>query len=145
MAFVDDDMAVFGDHIRHDAFPHEALHQSNIDVSSGFPLSAMDDANLLRRNIKKDSQASDPLIEKLPTMDKDQGVSAARGDQFGGHDGLAKSRRCGEHPCLVSKKCCGSLVLIWRQLTNEAGVERRAVHAFVMQIDPNPCITEKGH
>ena len=104
MAFVDDDMAVFGDHIGHDAFPHKALHESNIDVSSGFPLSAMDDANLLRRNIKKDSQASDPLIEKLPTMDKDEGVSAARGDQFGGHDGLSKSRRCGEHPCLVSKK-----------------------------------------
>lgn len=143
MAFVDDDVAVFGDDVRNDALPHKALHKSDVDVFGEFPLPAMDNADLLWRDIKKDFEASDPLVEKLPAMDEDQRVSAARRDQFSGDDGFAKSRGCSEHTCLVLEKRSGSLVLIWRQPTEEICFKGRAVHAFVAQLDLNPCITKK--
>jgi hypothetical protein len=65
VAFIDDDMAVIGDQIRHDASPNQALHKGDIDDSSRLPLPAMDDPDAIRRDVQKRLEPCHPLFEEL--------------------------------------------------------------------------------
>src|ERR1700733_13341407 len=92
MAFIHDNMAVIGDKIRHDALPDQALHEGNIDDASRLLLPAIDDSDLVRRDIQERLQPRDPLFEKLSAMDKNQGGPSPGGDQIRSDNGLPKCR-----------------------------------------------------
>ncbi len=98
MAFVDDYMPIVGDQIRDGTLPHQALHEGDIDIPGQLLLPAMDDAELVRRDIQKGLETRHPLIEELPAMDKDQGVPISRRNHFRGNNGLAECRGRCEHP-----------------------------------------------
>jgi len=76
MAFVDDEMPVVGDQIRDDTLPHHALHEGHIDIPGRLLLPAMDNAQLVRRDVQKRLETHHPLTEKLPTMVQQRSAAA---------------------------------------------------------------------
>src|SRR5208283_3668312 len=103
MTFIDDDMAVISHQIGDDPLPHQALHESDINVAARLLFPAVDNANLVRRDVQKRLETRQPLIEKLPTMDKDQRIPVPHGYHFGGDDGLAECRGCRKYPSFMIK------------------------------------------
>ena len=143
MALVDDDMAVIRDHIGDDTLPNQALHKGDIDVAGGFLLPTADDADLVRRNIQKNLETRQPLIENLPTMDEDQRIPIARCDHLCGDNGLAECRSCCQHPNVVLEKCRRRFILLERQLAEEPGSEWLPFLALVAQFGLNIHINKK--
>ena len=133
MAFIDDDMPVIGDQIGDDALSNQALHEGDIDVPGRLLLPAMDNAELVRRDVQEGLETRDPLIEKLPTMDENQGVPIPRRDHFRGDDGLAECRGRCEHPGFVLEKGRGSVILFRRQLSEKPCPDWLPLLAFVAQ------------
>ena len=134
MAFIDDNMAVIGDQIGHDAPPNQALHKGDIDDAGRLLLSAMDHAEAVRRDVQKRLQPRDPLLEKLPAMDKNQGVPFPCSDHFRRNNGLAECRGRRKHPGFVLEKSCGGRLSVPASIRREtvsqgavlAGVRRAA-------------------
>jgi hypothetical protein len=133
MTFIDDDMAVISHQIGDNPLPHQALHESDIDVAARLLFPAVDNTKLVRRDVQKRLETRQPLIEKLPTMDKDQRIPAPHGYHLGGDDGLAESRGCCEHPDFMIKKACRRFILLRRQLTEKPCPDRPSLLAFVAQ------------
>jgi hypothetical protein len=73
-------------------------------------------------------------IEKLPAMDKDQGIPISRRNHFRGNDGLAECRGRCEHPGFMPEKSCGSLILFRRQFTEKPCPDQPSLLAFVPQL-----------
>jgi hypothetical protein len=133
-------MTIVGDQIRDGTLPHQALHEGDIDIPGRLLLPAMDDAELVRRDIQKGLETRHPLIEKLPAMDKDQGVPISRRNHFRGNNGLAECRRSCEHPGFMPEKSCGSLILFRRQLTEKPCPDQPSLLAFVTQLGGDTCV-----
>src|SRR5262245_37807698 len=90
VAFVDDEVAVVGNAVVDDALAHQALNHCDID-QPGWPVPATaDTADRLHGKVQEGGKPLDPLIEQLPSMNEDEGVHAALGDEPGGDDGLAE-------------------------------------------------------
>jgi hypothetical protein len=53
MALINNNMAVIGDQIRHDAPANHALHEGDIDDPGRFLLAAMDDSEATWRDVQK--------------------------------------------------------------------------------------------
>jgi hypothetical protein len=131
MAFVGDDMSVFGNLIGDGALPNQALHKGNVDDPGRLLLPAMDNAELIQRNVEEGLETRHPLVEKLPPMDKDQRAPIPHRDHLRGNDGLAECRGCREYPRFVLEEGCGSFVLFRRQLTQKRCPEELPLLAFV--------------
>ena len=142
MAFIDDDMAVIGDQIGDDALPNQALHEGDIDDSGRLLLSAMDDAEPVRRDVQKCLQPRHPLIEKLPAMDEDQGIPIPCSDHFRGDDGLAECRGRRKHPGFMLEKSCGGFTPVPASARRET-VSRVAVLAGVRRAARPRCLRRR--
>ena len=137
MAFIGDDMPVLGDEIGDDALPHQALHESDIDVAARLLLPAVDDAEPVRRDIQEGLETRHPLIEKLPAMDEHQRIPISLRDHFGRNDGLAECRSRGKHPGFMQEKGGGGIVLFRGQLTEKPYPEGPPLLAFIAQRSNN--------
>ena len=110
MAFVNHKMAIVADQIQNLAPSTETLDQCDIYVSGGFPLTTTGHANSSRTDIEKCLQASNPLIEKLPSMNQNQRVSVAPGNQV-----------CGDYRFRVRLQCFRCNLLLERRFADELG------------------------
>ena len=63
MTLVNDDVAVVGDEIVHDALLDEALYEGDINETGRSLAAARHTADRLRRNAEERRQSLDPLIE----------------------------------------------------------------------------------
>ena len=121
MAFVNHKMAIVADQIQNLAPSTETLDQCDIYVSGGFPLTTTDHANSSRTDIEKCLQASNPLIEKLPSMNQNQRVSVAPGNQVCGDYRFPKGCGRRENTSVVRLQCFRCNLLFERQFADELG------------------------
>ena len=131
MALIDDNMAVIGNQIRHNAPSNQALHEGDIDDPGRLLLSTMDHADLVRRDIQKRLKPRDPLLKKLPAMDENQGVPSPCSDHICGNNGLSECRGRRKHPGFVLEKSRGGRLLLFRPSVRRETVSQGAVLAGV--------------
>ena len=138
MAFVHHKMSIVADQIQHIAPSTEALDQCDIYVSLGFPLTTTDHANSSRPDIEKCLESSGPLIEKLLSMNQNERVSTAPGNQVRGDYRLSKSCGRRQNTSVVRQQCSRCNLLFERQFANELDAERCSLLALVAYIDLDP-------
>src|SRR5271165_2732763 len=144
MAFIDNNMAVIGDEIRHNAPPNQTLHKRNVDDARRFLLPAIDDPEFVRRDIQKRLESRYPLLEKLPAVDENQGGPSPRGDHICGNNGLSKRRGRREYPGFVLQKGGGRLTLFSRQFAEKPCLKGPSLLAFVSQLGLDADVPEKA-
>ena len=81
VALVYDEVPIFPDAIIHNSLPDEALNEGDVNRPARFPAPAADSPNGCGRNVQKCRQSLDPLLQELTTMDEDQSVHVALGDE----------------------------------------------------------------
>ena len=82
------------------------------------------------------------MVEKLASMDQDQGGPLSCGDHFRGDDGFPECRGRCQHAALMRKKGCDGGILLRSQFPEELGVDWLPLLPFVAQLDDNTHITE---
>jgi hypothetical protein len=65
VAFVDDDMSVFGHEVLHLLLPVSALHHSDVDFPGSLRLASAHLADLIDWSIKEHCEPLSPLVEQL--------------------------------------------------------------------------------
>ena len=124
MAFIDDDMPVVGDQIGDDALSDQALHERDIDVSGRLLLSAVDDAELVRRDIQEGLESRHPLVEKLPTMDQHQRVPSRAAIIFAAMTVLPNAVVAASTPVSCGRRAAVAFILFRRQLAEKPCPDR---------------------
>jgi hypothetical protein len=134
VTFIDDDMPVIRDQIGDGTLPNQALHQSDIDNPGGFLLSAVDDTDLVGRQVKKRLETRDPLVEKLPVVDQDERIPSSHCDHLRRDNGLAKRSGCREHPGFVFEQGGSGLILAQCQHTREFCIQNLFVDSTCQSV-----------
>ena len=133
VAFVNNHLAV----VRHQridfAFSGQRLHHSNVDAASGLGCAALNDADHLPAHAQKGLQALLPLLEQLRAVHQNQGVDAPAGNEIGGHDRLAESRRRAQHPGVIGQQACDRSLLVQAQGSLEADIKDLTLTARIVQ------------
>ncbi len=113
VAFIDNKMAVVSNAVVNDVFANQPLNERNIKHAVGFPSSASDLADGLRKQIEKCAKPLDPLFEQLSSMHEHQRVDATLGDQPCSDYGFSKGGAGGQNARIVSQHriCRGKLLL----------------------------------
>ena len=65
MAFIDNDLAVFGDTVINRPTVHQTLNKGNIDCTAGFTLSSAYSPNLQMLRIQECVELSQPLVKEV--------------------------------------------------------------------------------
>jgi hypothetical protein len=68
VAFINNDMPIFGDKVLHHAFPLQALKQGYVDASAAGYFAASDLPDCFCGKIQEHGQALAPLIQQLPAV-----------------------------------------------------------------------------
>ena len=128
VALVDDEVAVVGHAVVHDALAHQALNERHVELPVGLRFPPPIRPIRLRGSTEKRRQALHPLIEQLLSMHEHQRVDAALGDQPRGDDRLAEGGRGGQHTGVVRQQRVRGGLLFRPQFAVEDDIERLARH-----------------
>ena len=113
VAFVNDQMAVFGYTVVNDAFAYQALNERDVNHAVGFLSSASDMTDRLRRQIEKCAKSLNPLLEQLSSMHEHQRVDATLRNQPCGDDGFPERRGGGQNADIMTEhRVCGDSVAL---------------------------------
>ncbi len=131
VAFVDHEVAVVRHAVVDDSLAHQALNHGDIE-QPGWPVSpAADTADRSCGDVQERGKPVDPLIEQLPSMNEDESVHAALGNEPRGNDGLAEGSGSRQHSGVVPQHGVRGGLLFGTQLAAEGDLERAAGRAFI--------------
>ncbi|MDE0447018.1 MAG: hypothetical protein OXH96_10130 [Spirochaetaceae bacterium] len=131
MTLVDDQLAIVGDHVIDFALAYQALDDGDVDDTGRAPLAAADLTDLLAREIEKAGEPGEPLVQELATMDPDEGIGPAGGDQGSRDYRLAECGGRRQHAGIVPQQRFRGSILLLRQLAFECRSERTTAIALV--------------
>src|ERR1039458_3041530 len=101
VAFIDDDLAVFGNKVLDLVFPLQTLNDRDIETTGSVHLSATDMSYRRCWQIQKHRESFPPLIEQLLPVDQYQSVDFTFCDEPCGYDRLSKRSRSRENAFIV--------------------------------------------
>ena len=81
VALVNDEMAVVGDDVVHLIAAHQALNDGHIDDPRGLAPATGDSPDGGGGQVEERTQARGPLVHELASVNQDQGVGLAGGQQ----------------------------------------------------------------
>lgn len=134
VAFVDDEVAVVGDEVFHDAFADETLDDGNVDLSGKFFATTAEAADLFLFEIKELGKALDPLVHELLAMDENESVDAALCDEPGRENGFSEGGGGGKDTGLVGEHGFACGFLFGMESALESKFKRGAGMALVVDL-----------
>src|SRR4051812_26367430 len=103
VAFINNEMAIFGHTVVNDSRADHALNESNIKHAIGFLSSASDMTDRLRRQIEKCTKSLDPLLEQLSPMHEHQRVDTTLCNEPCSNHGFSEGRAGGQDARIMSE------------------------------------------
>src|SRR5258707_13030576 len=113
VAFVNDQNAIFGYTVVHNAFANQALDEPDIKSATEFPSSASNIADRLRGHLQERVDSLNPLLEQLSAMHKHQRVNTTLRNQPCSNDRFPECSAGGQNTYVMTehRSCCGELLL----------------------------------
>lgn len=143
MTFINDDLSVACNDVRHFASANQALDHRDIDPLRGLPLSGADHADNSIVDRQKCLQTFGPLLQELATMDQYECAHLSPGDQRRCDNGFSERGRRRQNAEIMAGDGIDRFDLLWPKHACELSIYTRPGITLVVEISFDVVHSEK--